>query len=783
MKNILERIRAERLYFDGGTGTVLQKKGLLPTEAPEIMNVKNRSAVLELHLEYLNAGADIIKTNTFGINSLKYEDYLCRLEDALAIAREAVELSGKEAYIAFDVGPTGRMLRPYGDLEFEDAVRIFSDGMRHADALGADLILIETMSDIYEIKAAVLAAKESSSLPVFVTCAFGGDGKLLTGGDIGSVVALLEGMGVDAIGMNCSHGPSQMLGIFSELKELTSLPTVVNPNAGLPRVDNGDTVYDLSADEYAQIMTEICEMGACVLGGCCGTTPEHIKALRERTQPIPYKLTTKKNITLVSSYTHSVRIGESPKIVGERINPTGKPVLKEALRKGDLAYVLSIALSEEAHGADILDVNVGLADIDEKNTMLSLVRELQAVTDLPLQIDSGSAEVMEAAVRAYCGKPLINSVNGSLDSMNSIFPIVKKYGGAVIALTMDESGIPADIAGRVEIADKIMRYAREWGIDEKEIIFDPLVLTVASDSMNAKITLDTVRALKSRGYRCSLGISNVSFGLPERDVINSAFFTAALCEGLDLAIINPESTAMMNAYRSYMTLSGNDPSCLDYISHVEGLIRESTTESHAEKTLSYCIEKGLCRDAAAVAGELIKTHSGFDVINGEIIPALNRVGEGFDAGRVYLPGLLMSAEAANSAFAVIREKASFKTLDTSKKLVLATVKGDIHDIGKNIVKLIFESYGYEVVDLGKDVDKERILETLLSSGAELLGISALMTTTLPAMEATVSFVREKAPNVRIMVGGAVVTETYAKKIGADFYAPDALSAVKFAEKK
>ena len=781
MRNILEKMRCERLYFDGGTGTVLQKRGLGKAEAPEVMNIKKRSAVLELHLEYLRAGADIIKTNTFGINSLKYEDFEERLRGAVGIAREAVSLSGKEAYVAFDVGPTGRMLKPFGDLAFEDAVEVFSNNMRLASELGADLVLIETMGDICEIKAAVLAAKECSDLPIFVTCAFGNDGKLLTGGDVGAVVALLEGMGVDAIGLNCSYGPSQMLGIFESLAEISSTPIIVNPNAGLPKTVNGEAVYDLSEEEYANIMKKMCERGATILGGCCGTTPEHIRRLRELAEKIPYRLPEKKSITLVSSYTHSVRIGGEPKIIGERINPTGKPRLKSALRSKDLSYILSIALDQESRGAHILDVNVGLADIDEKAVMLDLMREIQAVSALPLQIDTGRADVMEAAVREYCGKPLINSVNGSAESMDSVFPIVKKYGGAVIALTMDENGIPKDAEGRVEIAEKILARAREYGIDEREIIFDPLVLTVASDSNNARVTLEAVRILKSRGYKCSLGISNVSFGLPEREVLNSSFYTAALCAGLDLAIINPESATMMNSYRSYMALSGMDPSFSDYIAHAEGLANKEDIKADTQRPLSYLIEKGLRDEAAAAATELLGIMSGMDIINSEIIPALNSVGDGFEAGRVYLPGLLMSAEAANAAFGVIRQNAPKETSSPDKKLVIATVKGDIHDIGKNIVKLIFESYGYTVIDLGKDVAPYKILEVLKESGAQLLGLSALMTTTLPAMEETVALVKRELPSVRIMVGGAVVTETYAKKIGSDFYAPDALRAVKLAE--
>ncbi len=783
MIKITEKIKSKRLFFDGGTGTVLQKKGLLSGEPTEVMNSRARDEVVALHLAYLNAGADIIKTNTFGINKLKCENVERELTLALDIAKEAVRLSDKEAYIAFDVGPTGRMLKPFGDLDFEDAVEIFKANMSLADSLGADLILIETMSDLYETKAAVLAAKENSSLPVFVTCAFGQDGKLLTGATPEAVVSMLEGMGVDAIGMNCSVGPRNMLDLLPELIECTSTPIILNPNAGLPKIQDGETVYDMDPEEFAEIMAKACEMGATIVGGCCGTTPEHVRAIVNKAKAIPVSLPEKKEITLVSSYTHAVRVGGVSKIVGERINPTGKPRLKEALRSGDVSYLLSVALSEEEHGAHILDVNVGLADIDECAMMHRAIREIQAVCDLPLEIDTGKPEVMEAAMRIYCGKPILNSVNGSRESMERVFPLVKKYGAAVVALTMDEDGIPESADGRVAIADRIASEAEKYGIDKKELIFDPLTLTVASGKDNANITLDAVKKLKAKGYRCTLGVSNVSFGLPERDMINSAFYTAALFAGLDLAIINPESEAMMNAYKAYCALSSQDDGCLDYVSYVSHKTekREYKTVEKVDTSLGVAIEKGLTAEAEAKAKELIKARAGLDIINEEIIPALDRVGRGFEEKKIYLPGLLMSAEAANVAFSVIRESATVSVYDEAKTIVLATVKGDIHDIGKNIVKLIFESYGYKVVDLGRDVAKERVLEALKESGADLLGLSALMTTTLPAMEETVALIKKELPRVKIIVGGAVLTGTYAKKIGADFYAPDAISAVRYAD--
>ena len=784
MRKITERIKSERLFFDGGTGTVLQKNGLMPGEPTEVMNSRNRAAVMDLHLGYLNAGADIIKTNTFGINSLKCDDVERELTLALDIAREAVRVSGKEAYVAFDVGPTGRMLKPFGDLDFEDAVEIFATNMRLAERLGADLILIETMSDLFEVRAAVIAAKENSTLPIFVTCAFGADGKLLTGASPAAVAAMLEGMGVDAIGMNCSVGPEHMLKLLPELAECTSLSIILNPNAGLPSVVNGETVYDLSPDDFAAVMVEAASCGAMIVGGCCGTTPEHIRALKEATRDIPIASPRKQDVAIVSSYTHAVRIGDVSKIVGERINPTGKPKLKEALRTGDISYILSLALAEEERGAHILDVNVGLADIDEKSMMRRVIGEIQAISDLPLQIDTGKADVMESAMRIYCGKPLLNSVNGAKESMDSVFPLVKKYGAAVVALTMDENGIPSDAEGRVAIADRIVAEAEKYGIDKKELIFDPLTLTVASGADNANVTLEAVRLLKSKGYKCTLGVSNVSFGLPDRDVINSAFYTAALFAGLDLAIINPESDAMMSAYRAYLALSANDEGCLGYVAYATERAANKTPEKKVEKvdtSLALAIEKGLKTDARAIAEALMEIKEALDIINSEIIPALDKVGRGFEEKRVYLPSLLMSAEAANAAFSVIREKSPAPVKNKSKSIVLATVKGDIHDIGKNIVKLIFESYGFEVIDLGRDVPKEYVLKALKDSGATLLGLSALMTTTLPAMEETVALIKNDLPRVRVIVGGAVLTETYSKRIGADFYAPDAISAVRYAD--
>lgn len=780
---ITDAIRQRRLFFDGGTGTVLQSCGLLPGEPTEVMNHRAPEAVKQLHKEYLKAGADIIKTNTFGINILKCDNVEKELTLALKIARDAVCESGKEAYIAFDVGPTGRMLKPFGDLDFEKAVEIFAVNMRCAEQLGADVILIETMSDLFEVKAAVIAAKENSSLPVFVTCAFGQDGKLLTGATPEAAITMLEGLGVDAVGMNCSVGPEHMIALLPEILECASVPVILNPNAGLPSVTDGRTVYDVSAEQFADMMAQACRDGATIVGGCCGTTPEYIKALCEKAATVEAAVPEKKNHTAVSSYTHAERIGGVSKIIGERLNPTGKPRLKEALRSSDVSYLLSVALSEEESGAHILDLNVGLADIDEKAMMISAVREIQAVCSLPLSIDTGRYDVMESAMRIYCGKPVLNSVNGSEQSMASVFPLVKKYGAVVIALTMDENGIPDTAKGRVAIAKRIIAEAKRYGVDTKDIVFDPLTLTVASGDNNARVTLEAVRELKALGYKCSLGVSNVSFGLPERDVINANFYTAALFSGLDLAIINPESEAMMNAYLAHNALDGADEGCRKYVQMISGRKTQPISEARVRGsvTLREAIEKGLKEEARVICEGLLNSKDALEVINEEIIPALDEVGVGFEEKRIFLPGLLMSAEAANSAFALIREKTPKSAVKNKGKIVLATVKGDIHDIGKNIVKLIFESYGYDVTDLGRDVDTDRIISALESTGARILGLSALMTTTLPAMEETVALVKKELPRVKIMVGGAVLTKTYAERIGADFYAPDAISGVRFAD--
>ncbi len=767
-----------RYYFDGGTGTVLQSMGLEAGEAPERWNLTHPEKITALHTAYLDAGANIIKTNTFGINREKYENYEELISAAMACAKSAVA-GRKEAYIAFDVGPTGRLLEPLGDLPFEEAVELFAANMKLAKKYGADLILIETMNDSYETKAAVLAAKEQTDLPVFVTNVYDGTGKLMTGADPGAMVALLEGLGVDAIGMNCSLGPRQMLDLVKEFSAHTSLPIIVNPNAGLPEVRDGKTVFTVDAEEFALCMKEIALNGGCILGGCCGTTPDYIKAMIRETKDLPYRLPEPKNKTVVSSYTHAVTIGEAPLLIGERINPTGKPKFKEALRNEDLNYLLGEGIRQADAGVQILDVNVGLPEIDEKAMMKKAVSALQAVTDLPLQLDTADPAVLADALRIYNGKPLINSVNAEPESMDAVFPLVQKYGGVVIALTMDHSGIPATAKERLEAARRIARHAESYDLSKKDLIIDPLALTVSSDPKSAQVTLDAIRLLREDGFYTSLGVSNISFGLPAREKINTSFFTSAMEQGLNLAIMNPFSTGMMDAWYAFRTLHGMDPACQNYIAYADQAQPEAPAAPQAV-TLRYSIVKGMKDEAALSAKELLKEKDPLAVINEEIIPALNEIGEAYEAKKAYLPQLLMSADAANTAFEQVKAKMPAAE-ETDRAVLLATVQGDIHDIGKNIVRVLLESYGFKVWDLGRDVSPGEIAETALRRNCNLVGLSALMTTTVPAMAETVRLLHETDPKIRVMVGGAVLTPDYAEAISADFYGKDAMDAVRIAE--
>ena len=773
----------KRLIFDGAMGTELQKLGLAAGELPERWNILYPERIASVHRAYFAAGADVVCTNTFGANSLKYSDGELRdvIEAAVRIARAEADAAGGR-YVALDIGPLGKMLAPFGDLDFEDAVAIFAETVRIGAACGVDMIALETFADSYELKAAMLAVKENCDLPVLASCAYDATGHVMTGGDAVSMVALLEGLGADMIGANCGVGPDLILPTAKTLVEYASVPVLIKANAGLPKIVDGKTVFTVTPEEFSKDAKALAELGVSALGGCCGTTPEHIAATLCAVKDVPFTPVQNKNYTLVSSYSHAVRLGDTPKLIGERINPTGKKLLKEALRSRNISYILAQGAEQAEAGAQILDVNVGLPEIDEAAMMKAVVCELQSVLDLPLQIDTSSPEVMEAAARIYNGKPLLNSVTGKRESMEAVFPIAKKYGGVVVGLTLDEDGIPDTVEGRVSIAEKIINTAAAYGIDKKNIIIDPLTLTVATDRESANVTLGAVKAITERlGVSTCLGVSNVSFGLPAREKINSVFFALALNAGLGAAIMNPLSEAMMNSYRSYLALAGLDEACADYIEFANASAPAQTSSPVGELSLSEAIIKGLAAQAAALTKKELGARDSMTIINETLVPALNTVGEGFAEGRVFLPQLLISAEAAKAAFEVIKGSMSTAAVAKKEKIILATVKGDIHDIGKNLVASLLENYNYEVIDLGRDVSPEAVVKAVTDRGVKLVGLSALMTTTVPAMADTVRAVKAAAPDCRVMVGGAVLTQDYADMIGADHYAPDAMEGVRYAE--
>lgn len=793
--NITEYIKDHILYLDGGMGTLLQKQGLEAGELPERWNITHPDVITKIHRDYYDSGSNVVNTNTFGANILKFNaDELDEVvKKAVANARRAISESKTkhEKWVALDIGPTGRMLKPYGDFDFEDAVSVFSETVKLGVKYGVDLVFIETMNDSYETKAALLAVKENSNLPVFVSNAYGEDGKLMTGASPAAMVAMLEGMGADAIGVNCSLGPKALAGVVEEYLKYASIPIILKPNAGLPKSVNGNTVYDVLPDEFSTDVIALVKKGVRIVGGCCGTTPEYIKALTNASAGVSLLPIEKKNYTCVSSYTRSVFFGISPILIGERINPTGKKRFKDALKAGDMDYILKEGIAQQEKGVHILDVNVGLPEIDEVKMLTDAVCELQAIIDLPLQIDTSNGVAMKNALRRYNGKAMINSVNGKKESMDTVFPLAKKYGGVIVALTLDESGIPSKAEDRVKIAKNILCEAEKYGIDKKDIIFDPLALTISADNTAAIETLRAVEMIrKELGCHTSLGVSNVSFGLPSRDLINGTFFTLALGKGLSAAIMNPYSDEMMKTYFAYRALCGLDENCADFISYAEALptkipVVPNTPKQQENATvaseLQHAIVKGLKERASTLTAELLKSLKPLDIVQNEIIPALNTVGKGFESNQIFLPQLLMSAEAAKYAFEQIKSTVNGERAANKCAVVLATVKGDIHDIGKNIVKLLLENYGFAVIDLGRDVTAKTVVEETLKLRAPIVGLSALMTTTVPAMEETIKLLREKAPWCKVVVGGAVLTKEYADSIGADKYAKDAMETVRYAE--
>ena len=805
--DIRELIGKKMLYFDGGLGSLLQAQGLQPGEEPERWNLEHPDIIENVHFSYYQVGCHIVTTDSLGCNELNFPDEgtysvesiaKAAVDNAKRARAHADELDGgaEPRFIAFSIGSLGRLLKPMGTLPFEEAYRIFARTVRAATAAGADILHFETINDLYEIKAGVLAAKENSDLPVFVTMTYDASGRLMTGGDVPGQVALLEGLGVDAFGLNCGLGPAQMKPIALNMLEYASKPMIVNPNAGLPTSVNGRTVYSVGPDEFAEVMEEIVKAGVWIAGGCCGTTPAHMSAMIERCSKINPVPLTKKNRTLICGTSKTVEIGPEPVIIGERINPTGKKKFKEALRNHDIEYIVREGIKQQDSGAHALDVNVGLPEIDETQMMADVVYELQSIIGLPLQIDTTNPKTMEKALRMYNGKALINSVNGKQAVMAQIFPLVKKYGGVVLALCLDEDGIPMTAEGRLAIADKIYKTAGSYGIEKKDILIDALAMTISSEPEAGRAAIETLDGIRERydGHTV-LGVSNISFGLPQREIINSAFYTMALSHGLSAAIINPNSNLMMQTYYAYRALAGLDPNCQEFIEKAPALAAAAAPVSAAASavpaaasfgsadSLSACVERGLKDGAAAFAAELLKDHSALDIINSELIPGLNKVGKDFEKGKAFLPQLLMSAESAKAAFEVLKSHMDGTGEVREKKgaIVLATVKGDIHDIGKNIVKVLLENYDYEVIDLGKDVDPSIITKTVVETHAKYCGLSALMTTTVPAMEETIKQLRETAPWCKVMVGGAVMTQAYADMIGADAYCKDAMAGVNYAE--
>ena len=795
------------LFADGGMGTMLQAQGLKAGEIPELWNISHPDAIRAVHSAYFSAGSDYVCTNTFGANREKYHGERPLGEvvaAAVALAKEAAATAPyrgarTERFVALDVGPTGRLLRSAGD--FDAAYEAFAEEIRYGVAAGADLIAIETMSDTYELKAAVLAAKENSSLPVFATVALDEKGKLLTGGDVEAVAALLEGLRVDALGLNCGLGPDRALPFVRHLLKVSSLPVIVKLNAGLPHIENGKTVFDIGPADFAAYEAELVAAGARIAGGCCGTTPDHIAALCAAVQKAETRAVfpCDRKGGVVSSGTHAVVLStDDTVVIGERINPTGKKKLKQALAGGDIAYVLGEAVNEAEAGAQILDVNVGVPGLDEPALLTEVVEAVQGVTDLPLQIDTSDPVAMERALRHYNGKALINSVNGKEESMAAVLPLVAKYGGLVVALTLDENGIPPTAEGRLAIAEKIIARGAEYGLKPADFVIDVLCLSVSAESQSGAVILKALRLVREKlGLPTILGVSNISFGLPARPLFNAAFYAMALAEGLSAAIINPLSVEMMTTFRASRAVLGRDVNCSAWIDAAVSLpVGESRPavakavpaqggqdgQPANESPLFAAVRRGLKDEAAAAAKELIAAGaSPVAVIDEAVVPALEVIGKGFESGRIFLPQLLMAAEAASAAFEEIRKALPADAKAGRGPVVIATVKGDIHDIGKNIVRALLENYGFEVVDLGRDVPPEKVVETVRDRKAKLVGLSALMTTTTPAMAETIRQIHAAGLDCKVMVGGAVVTAEYAASIGADYYSADAMQSVRIAE--
>ena len=799
--------RKKRYVLDGGMGTMLQSAGMSPEETTTEFGLAHPEILTQIHKKYIEAGADIVYASTFGTNRFKKKEIgECTLQEAVRIqvkaavkAKEIMAAQGREVAIAIDLGPLGELLEPMGTLSFEDAYDAFREVIQAGCDL-ADLIVIETMTDLYEVKAAVLAAKETCDLPVIVTMTFEENGRTFTGVSLEAMVLTLEGLGVDAMGINCSLGPVEIFPMAEKLRSLTDLPLVIKPNAGLP--DPATGAYDITCDQFVEKMEDFLELGIELIGGCCGTTPEYIEGLAEiaakfdGTEDSAKPSEEKKTLQVCSGNT--VVTVDHVTVIGERINPTGKKRLKQALLDEDFDYILSQAIEQIDAGAEILDVNVGVPSLDDVKMLPLVIKKLQSITGLPLQIDSGNPEAIEAALRVYNGKAIVNSVNGEEKVMENILPLVKKYGAAVVGLTLDENGIPNKAEDRFAIAKRILERAIEYGIPRENVIIDCLTLTASAQQKEVVETLKAVRMVKEQlGLKTALGVSNISFGLPLRPIINRTFLTMAMECGLDLPIINPNSEDMMASIFAFHVLHNIDENATAFIERYGDAALETSKISQKKDTavtgssangdgshdIFYCIEKGMKADTVVAVEKLLEDHTEMELVNDFLIPALDKVGQGFEKGTIFLPQMLQAATAAQAGFDIVKTKLAESDKETVSlgQVVIATVKGDIHDIGKNIVKVIMENYGFQMIDLGRDVPPETIVETVKEKNIKLVGLSALMTTTLKSMEETIVAVKEAAPDCKVMVGGAVLTADYAEKIGADYYCKDAMKSVEAAQ--
>ena len=787
---ITKYIKGNIVLFDGAMGTMLQNKGLKIGENPEIFGFENPEKLLEIHKEYLKSGSNIITTNTFGANELKLDKLGYKVEDivdnAIKIAKLAIEQSDKsiKRYVALDVGPIGEMLEPIGTMSFDRAYEVFKRQMVQGEKSGADIILIETMIDLYEAKAAVLAAKENTNLPVFLTMTFDENGRSFTGCMPESMVATIQGLGVDAIGVNCSLGPKKLVPIVEKICKISYVPIIVQANAGLPDIIDGNAIYNIKEDEYLEGVKEFIQKGASIIGGCCGTTPNFIRKISDNLSNIDKIEVEKEHKSIICSPSKIVEI-KQPTVIGERINPTGKKLLKESIRNENMDYIINLAMEQVNAGADILNVNVGLPGIDEKRILPKIIKEIQSIIDTPIQIDSSDINALEQGLRYYNGKTMLNSVNGKEKSLTTILPLVKKYGASLVGLTLDERGIPNTAQERFEIAKRIVERATSYGIKKEDIIIDCLCLTVSAQQEEAMVTLECIKMIKEQlGVNTILGISNISFGLPNRKILNSTFLSMALSYGLDLPIMNPNEEYIMDVINSFKVIKNIDKGCIDYIDRYNGYTdKRKIISSNKELTLESIVVNGLKEEAKEITLKLLENKSENFILNEILIPSLDIVGKKYDKGEIFLPQLIQSAEAVKSSLNIIKEKLLKENYNSISKgkIIVATVKGDIHDIGKNIVKIMLENYGYEVIDLGKDVPIEDVVYNAKKQNIKLVGLSALMTTTINSMKETIKALKDNNIKTKVFVGGAVLTEEYAKNIGADYYSKDAKSAIEIAK--